>query len=994
MVGDVVKANRVVGGDRRTRRVEPWRSGRTRWHRLLLLDRVAAALRTCTALICSVAGLGVLPVILWWLQSVLWAATDWRAVLAEPMSLITVLFAVVSGGWGIWLWLVIGTAHDVAAMLRRQPLRRRLPASLSGLAGGVAGMIAVLGQPTSAAAGTPPAMPSVVAGPDPSIGVSPFPAEPTAMTAVTAEPASAATLTSGQTVRSPAVIYEVRRGDWLGSISNRFLGDFDRYPEVQRLNPELIRDGSGRHGPNHIEAGWRLVLPADAQDRGPERHATGASINVDGDITNDGDTADSVDGDEPADPAPGASPPSPAAEIQPTGTSSSPTGIASDPAATPASPAAPTPVTQQRQIGILSSKGWIGVPIVAVVVAGLLWLRRQHPASGAADLDESAGSERRHDMRPEPRPTGLAGDGRSERDQAMHPTEDEQEASGNPDSDAVHATSWPPGDTCALTGPGAHDAARGMLVATLTATQPAPDAGDYDQVIVPAETLAALFPGHTDRAATLPRLHVTASLPEALTVLETLLLRRRRREQECEPAQPDEPDTPASGPHHPRALLLTHPPQASADPRMRAVLGLGAPLRITAAVLGPWSGATPWDAHGDGRSSRPGRHPVMIDQASPLRLLTGSSPLGTADGGPAEDVVAAPAAPAPQPPATSGGPGLTPDPPAARVAEDAAAPEPPDVRMRSEAAQPSMNGAGTTRPATAAAVDLSGPALVLPVQVRVLGEPVVLDAGGHPVAGMRQHARELMVYLAVHRDGAALTDIMEILWPAATLSRAGQRLSTDTADLRRRIREAAGQLRRSPGHGPTAGKPTIEPVVNMGSRYHLNPDVVDVDLWRLDDALGAAAAATDPAERLRHLRAAVGIPPEPLAADRPYDWIDLHREHARRQHIRGRVRLAALLGEADPPAAAELLQAAADLDPLHEELARRALRGLAAIGDITAIANRLERLRAALATIGEQPGAETLTLVAELRRTTGIRQPSSNQHRAAPSRTSRTGADR
>jgi nucleoid-associated protein YgaU len=67
-------------------------------------------------------------------------------------------------------------------------------------------------------------------------------------------------------------VYEVVRGDWLGCIAERYLGDFDRYTEIASLNPGLIRN------PNHIEPTWRLTLPADAFDRGPQRHATGAAV--------------------------------------------------------------------------------------------------------------------------------------------------------------------------------------------------------------------------------------------------------------------------------------------------------------------------------------------------------------------------------------------------------------------------------------------------------------------------------------------------------------------------------------------------------------------------------------------------------------------------------------------------------------------------------------------------------------------------------------------
>jgi hypothetical protein len=64
-------------------------------------------------------------------------------------------------------------------------------------------------------------------------------------------------------------IYIVAKGDYLGRISQRFCGDFESYRQIMALNQKLVKN------PNHIETGWRLVLPANAVDRGVMSHATG-----------------------------------------------------------------------------------------------------------------------------------------------------------------------------------------------------------------------------------------------------------------------------------------------------------------------------------------------------------------------------------------------------------------------------------------------------------------------------------------------------------------------------------------------------------------------------------------------------------------------------------------------------------------------------------------------------------------------------------------------
>ena len=45
--------------------------------------------------------------------------------------------------------------------------------------------------------------------------------------------------------------------------------------QIAALNPTLIPDRSGPHGPDHIEPGWQLKLPEAATDHGTQTHATG-----------------------------------------------------------------------------------------------------------------------------------------------------------------------------------------------------------------------------------------------------------------------------------------------------------------------------------------------------------------------------------------------------------------------------------------------------------------------------------------------------------------------------------------------------------------------------------------------------------------------------------------------------------------------------------------------------------------------------------------------
>ncbi|MFK3982830.1 LysM peptidoglycan-binding domain-containing protein [Micromonospora sp. NPDC050397] len=71
----------------------------------------------------------------------------------------------------------------------------------------------------------------------------------------------------GAPAEEPVPVYRVEEGDYLGTIADRYLGDFDRFRDLAKANQ--IRN------PDRIKPGQLLHLPADAQDRGVRTHATG-----------------------------------------------------------------------------------------------------------------------------------------------------------------------------------------------------------------------------------------------------------------------------------------------------------------------------------------------------------------------------------------------------------------------------------------------------------------------------------------------------------------------------------------------------------------------------------------------------------------------------------------------------------------------------------------------------------------------------------------------
>jgi len=147
--------------------------------------------------------------------------------------------------WVAWGTLIVYLVIDVLAQLGRiRPPRIRIR-PLQGLAAGMVGATVA-----TVSSGTGHAAPPAVVAP---------------ATVPTVDPADA-------TAAGPT--YVVERGDWLSAIAARFLGDQDAHPRIQELNPNL--EARDTRFPNHIEAGWAILLPADAHDRGIRLHAAGA----------------------------------------------------------------------------------------------------------------------------------------------------------------------------------------------------------------------------------------------------------------------------------------------------------------------------------------------------------------------------------------------------------------------------------------------------------------------------------------------------------------------------------------------------------------------------------------------------------------------------------------------------------------------------------------------------------------------------------------------
>ncbi|MDG4834187.1 bacterial transcriptional activator domain-containing protein [Solwaraspora sp. WMMD1047] len=223
------------------------------------------------------------------------------------------------------------------------------------------------------------------------------------------------------------------------------------------------------------------------------------------------------------------------------------------------------------------------------------------------------------------------------------------------------------------------------------------------------------------------------------------------------------------------------------------------------------------------------------------------------------------------------------------------------------------------------------------LRLRVLGQ-VSATVAGRPVLLRRSAAWQVLVYLAAHPAGATAAELTEAIWPHLRPASITGRLYTTISELRRTLH--------------TDGVTVID---RAGNRYRLPADTVEVDLWRLTAAVDEAATAVGAADRDRTLRQAIGAYPGELAAGHDWPWLPPVREALRRQVIDA---YAALAAEADPPTALRLLRDAVGVDPLNEDLHRRTVRALAAVGDRDGIDTLLDRYARTLAAAGLPPGGD------------------------------------
>ncbi|SCL20363.1 transcriptional activator domain-containing protein [Micromonospora pallida] len=860
-----------------------------------------------------------------------------RAWIHQPLTPGFLAVVVLVAAWLVWALLATAVAvrlYVAATRLTRWLPPIHLPRPLQGLTAAVLGASAITTSGVAAHAAPAPATATLH---DP---------------APDAARSASDTRAGDRTVADGSPTHKVRRGESLSTIAAHRLGDRDRWDDIFALNRGTrFPTGGTLTDPDLIRPGWVLDLPASTATR-PAPPLAKPPTSAPPATPHDSAPATPRSGN-PAGENTSEAPSAPPA-TSPTTVVTSPT--AGSPAAHPmpdlsSAPAPPCGV----QVG---RSGWIDLGLATAVLAAvaLVWAhrrRRYHPRPPTPLL-------RLDDPSVAPMPPLVTGIRRALRHLAAaatpttQPGTDPSTPGSEPDrtglpSDMLHPEQtpspltpaltnhlgdmWPPSGL-GVTGPGAEAAARGFLVAALAA-------GGTDEpyerahVVISSTALSTLLAS----AATVPdtpRLTITHRQTDAVTLLEEEILHRARW---CADHDVDTVaelrDADGLAAPLPPLLVIADVDDVPDERAVSTLLTQGQRLDIHGVLLGAWpngdtvivadDGTTrPADgnAHGGGRHlADVGRLNVIDpdDAADLLRVLaeshTGESPPPPAD---------------PSPPDSDD-----------HQADDGE-PAPADEANPTDDKHPDLD-VDDASPHPAPASD--GPGRV---EVQVLGDARIVDMD--TTQPLRGKSLELLVYLAARGGTASQEAILEDLLPDAATSKAPHRLHTYVYNLRRVLKR-------------TGGSTTY--LSHPDRRYILHRETVDVDLWRMSDALDQANRATTAADRIAALRRAIDTYQGPLAGDKGYEWIEPYREAVQRQAVDATLALADALHD-QPREALAALTTAIGHHPYAEALYQAAMRAHATLGDAAAIRDLHRQLARALDEIDTDVSDDTATLATTL----------------------------
>lgn len=677
--------------------------------------------------------------------------------------------------------------------------------------------------------------------------------------------------------------------DSLWRIAVRTLGDGGRWPEIYALNRGRPQsDGGALTTPDLIRPGWTLQLPAQAPPAGP------------------------------AAPDPTAPPrTTPSTSHQPS--PSPPTDTDSN------APRQPGHEGHRRPALDLSTGGYVGLGLAALITAAVTAARLRRRAryqGGRGERDDleiapvvralrtAHGSEIRETAEPTvTTDTGTAPTRRTP-DEGPRARARHREESLPPITRTlagVHecqSLAWDVARSrgLGLDGAGAMDAIRALLVAGVPESHQT--TAGHLEILVPAEDAARLFAEEVAVRTYPSGLRIVEDLDTALSVLETELLRRAR-------VALDDDTYPTPQNTKNVDLLLIASPAPDSDGRLQALLDNGSTLGVAGVLLGQWRAGRTLCVGQDGTVSADSSPDT--DGLTGARLFTWPAPGARA----LLDVF-----------------GLSePEAPATPPDEAGATEQVADVRTRSAA-----------QPPTAHALTL-----VVLGSVQLAYHPTHGGADKNLAGLLAPKQREILAYLALHRDGARREALTAAIWPDAPSEHPYNSFHATLSQFRRTLRTATHDEIRNIVH-------------HVEGRYTLDHDQVAVDLWQLEGELSDAGAAENDEVRLHALERGTSLYTGDFATDIIAEWCEAPREAVRRDVLDALAALTRTLSASDPRRALALLERARTLDRYNEAIYRDIARVQARLGLHSDIPRTLGLLTAELAQLDEEPSRETIGL--------------------------------
>jgi DNA-binding SARP family transcriptional activator len=239
------------------------------------------------------------------------------------------------------------------------------------------------------------------------------------------------------------------------------------------------------------------------------------------------------------------------------------------------------------------------------------------------------------------------------------------------------------------------------------------------------------------------------------------------------------------------------------------------------------------------------------------------------------------------------------------------------------------------------------------LEVRSFGNLFVIKDGRVIEKGFRTSSRELLAFLLTNPQGITKDRIIEAIWPD---------LNAESAAVE--VDRAVYYLRSRTGSG------------RNDHVEHPRDDFYRLDLghWWTDvsafESLLSKSGTLAAEEAITALSSALDLYQGPFCDDCYYSWLDGPRERYRALFVKSSARLANLMMEyGQPEDAIAVLDRAIEVDPINEDLYRRAISIEGRIGRRKAVVTRFSKLEAVLQDeLDVDPDEETAALFRQIMR--------------------------